>query len=52
MGVGLAAAADSTRVGFAVRVHVRMLLAIGTIGETTITARIVALEWPLAYNTP
>lgn len=50
VSVALAAATEATRVWFAARVNVGVLLAVGTVGKTTITTRIVALEWPLTYT--
>ena len=44
MGVGLVATGHPTVVGFVGSVYVRMLLPVGTVGETSITAFEFAFE--------
>lgn len=49
VGVALVAAVNLAVVGFVARVDVRVLLTVGTVGETTITSLELTAEWLLSY---
>jgi len=51
MGVALVAAGSSADVRFVGRVHVRVLLAVRTVRESTSAARELTSERPLTYIT-
>lgn len=49
MSVALVASVHLAVVRFVARVNVRVLLTVGTVGETTITSLEFTAEWLLAY---
>ena len=50
VGVGLVAASDPTVVGLISGVNMHVFLPVARVGEPSVTARNLALEWFLAWN--